>query len=209
MLSKSASREREAKALGHFRGDRHTPGPSSNSARRASTFCYEIFNSHILVKSPTGAYLVASRATLHRHPQHAELPPESTSSLEVDDGRVLVQFLNEGFVNPVVTSKIPCLAPRQLANENADQYQTHWYGASVRQHIEGTVPSSHHDKICCGIRNTTKRLLWRCHASWGCILTSPPAPLCNWLDRVHGWQTFECKSRQFRLASPQSLSAVR
>lgn len=71
-----------------------------------------------------------------------------------DDSRVFIQFENEGFVNPIITSKIPRLEPGQLASENAGENQTHWYGFSAWQQVQSTVPSSHHDEICSGIRST-------------------------------------------------------
>ena len=62
------------------------------------------------------SYLVAGRPTFHYSPQHTDLPPQSTPGLLVDDGHMLIQFLGEHLVDPIVTSKVPSLEPGQLDN---------------------------------------------------------------------------------------------
>lgn len=67
--------------------------------------------------------------------------------------------MNEGFVNPIVASKIPRLAIDSQLAKNSGQNQTYWYGFGVWQKVQSTVPSGHHDEICSSIRNTRWRLL--------------------------------------------------
>jgi hypothetical protein len=45
------------------------------------------------------------------------LPPQSTPGLLADDGSVLVQFLGEHLVNPIIAGETPSLAPRRLVSE--------------------------------------------------------------------------------------------
>ena len=132
----------------------HTPGPSSNSVRRASTFCWELFSPRRIARGPTGTCLVTGGTAFHHRSQHTELPSQSPSSLAVDDCRVPIQFVDERLVNPIITSKIPCLVPGQLSNESPDWNQTHWYRVDVREKILSTVPSRHHDEVRSCIRNT-------------------------------------------------------
>jgi hypothetical protein len=65
--------------------------------------------------------LAASSPTFHHLFQHTELPLQPTPGLTVNEGLVLVQLLDEIFMNPVIASKVPSLAPRKLASGNVDR----------------------------------------------------------------------------------------
>ena len=65
----------------------------------------------------TESYLTTRGSTLHLLSQHLELPPQSAPGLMFDRVFVLIQLLDEVFVNPIIASKIPSLTPRKLASE--------------------------------------------------------------------------------------------